>query len=146
MRTIIAAASLCVMASLNTASAHPTGDGHHFRNSGFGFGFHTRIPAYGYGPRYVVPHYRQPRYQSEPYQPIQPTYGSVYQSAPSQQIYVAPQASYHGVPQYHGTIHRSNTLDLPASEGFNFGYSGGPTFGRGRNRVINGVEIFGPPR
>jgi len=180
MKTMFTAAALCLAATIGTASAHPTGDGHHLR---YGPYAHAQPGAYGYGHRYghhprryhrrhYRPHHAQPSYSQPHYAPPQYTQPQHSQPQYTQPQYIQPQYTQPPVqysqpqPQYRAPAPQQrgygapiaygqgpgyvpgrfpNPSSVPASEGLNVGYSGGPTIGRDRRRLVNGVEIFGPP-
>ena len=135
MKTLTIACALGALCLATAAEAHP--------RHGYGHGgYHNYAPPVQ---RYAPP---APQYDSYGYPPRQsyaPVYGGSYSghrgghAAPAYR----PYSPYGYAPYAYGYNSAANG---PVSEGYNFGYSGGPTFGMGRRPVINGVRVFGPPR
>ena len=141
MKTL-ALAALASVALTASAAAHP----HHGQSYGqVHGGYHGGHAPYGapaysaYSGRSVAPAtYRAPGYRSYGGYAAAPRY-----AAPTR-YYDDPYAPPYGARPYGPFVSNSAGYG-PTTEGFNFGYQGGPTFGRGRRPVINGVRIFGPP-
>ena len=123
MKTTLAATALAALGALAAAPA----EAHRYHGHG-GFGVGVTLGTGYYAPRYYRP---APRYYRPAPRPVRPAYGYGY-GAPR------PYGPYGDVQNFRN--------DGPVTEGYNYGYRGGPTFGRGRRPVINGVKVFGPPR
>jgi len=131
MKNITIACALGALFATTAAEAHP--------RHGYGHGYAPPAPRHHYSP--PARHYGHHRYA--PPRSYAPVYGGSY----SQRSYAQPVPAYR--PYGYGPVHYpygfNSAARGPASEGYNFGYAGGPTFGMGRRPVINGVQIFGPP-
>lgn len=120
-------------------------------------GYSSGYQSYS-APRYSAPTYSAPLYSA-------PSYSAPRYSAPSNRGYrhygygsnsgYAPSAYYYPPvtnPYYtrprnpHTPRGLGPVSDIPTTEGFNIGYSGGPTFGTDQNPVINGVRLNAAPR
>lgn len=121
--------------------------------SGYRGGYVNTVPTYS-APTYSAPRYSAPRYSAPTYNA--PTYSGSSYSAPT----YGYSSTYRPRARYRAYVsnpyfdrprnpygHRSfgPYSQVPTTEGFNFGFSGGPTFGTDEMPVINGVRLRGAP-
>ena len=153
MRYLLIASALSVFAIPGVVGAHPAGHGHHTVNTGQ-TGFASQPVHTGY----YIPQYRQPVYQPQQqvlqnyqplqYQAVQPASIPTYQVAPALQTYAVQPAISYGTPApvYQGLSFGANGSAFLVSNTSGGGKSSGTTSGSDRERNVDGVTVFGPPR
>ena len=166
-RVTALAATVAVAGSLaGTASAHPPDINDAYYGTTYTQPYHGTTYTQPYTstrPYYGTSSYSAPTYSA-------PTYTTTYNAAPIYtKTYATPSYSYSGYSSpsygyrhrgghgyygyvrnerrrpYDGHLSYGPYSDVPTTEGFNVGYSGGPTFGNDHMPVINGVRVGNNP-